>query len=196
MARQGPIRKLRGFTMIELMVTIVVFAILTAIALPSFKDYFERYRLRSAADDVVNLLALARQGAVKEDRNVNVTLGGDTVAWCVGAIQQAAPAEYAQVSTTPAACLCATAPASCMVAGDNLVVDGTGLRGVTVAAVGKSLSYDSKGGTLVDITAATPTIDFISSTQRYGLQVQVNTLGQARACIPAGKRSMIGYQSC
>ena len=61
-----------GFTLIELMVALSVLAIMLAAAAPSFADFFERYRLRSAVDDTLNLFAAARQGAVEADRNVKI----------------------------------------------------------------------------------------------------------------------------
>ncbi|MGF2076066.1 pilus assembly FimT family protein, partial [Enterococcus casseliflavus] len=62
-----------GFTLVELMVTLGVVAVLIAVASPSFADYFERYRLRSAVDDTLSVFGQARQGAVEADRNVQVT---------------------------------------------------------------------------------------------------------------------------
>ncbi|MEG3191415.1 prepilin-type N-terminal cleavage/methylation domain-containing protein [Lysobacter sp. D1-1-M9] len=186
-----------GFTLVELMVTLAVLAILLAAAQPSFADFFERYRLRSAVDDTFAVFANARQAAVEADRNVRLSVGGTTTAWCVGAVQAAEPGTAgALVETIPAACDC-TAAASCMVGGDLVVVNGTGRTGVSVAAVGEDFTYDSKGGTLAvgDWTPA-PSIQFLSSTERYGLTVVVSALGQARTCVTAGKRPVPGYQSC
>ncbi|WP_051940275.1 type IV pilin protein [Stenoxybacter acetivorans] len=42
------VKKISGFTLIELMVTIVVLAILTAIAYPSYQEYARRTRLSQA----------------------------------------------------------------------------------------------------------------------------------------------------
>lgn len=189
-------RRSPGFTLIELMVTLAVLAVLLLAATPSFADFFERYRLRSATDDTLTLFAQARQGAVEADRNVRLTVGGTTSAWCVGAKQAVEPAAGSLVDTTPAACVCsATPPSDCMVDGAMLTTDGTGRPGVSVAAVGSDFTYDSKGGTLVNI-AATPQIDFLSKTSRYGLSVRVSALGQARACVITGKRPVPGYQPC
>ena len=66
----------QGFTLIELMVALAVLAILAMAALPAYRDFFERYRLRGAVDDVTSVIATARAGAVKADRDVNVSIGG------------------------------------------------------------------------------------------------------------------------
>lgn len=181
-----------GFTLIELMVTIAVLSVLLVAASPSFVDFFERYRLRSAVDDTVNLFAAARQGAVEADRNVKIKFAASTTDWCAGAIAQASPAEGEPVPINPAPCNCAT-PLTCLVGGDNLVASAEG-RGVTIGAGGTEFTFDSKNGTLDPL--ATQAVAFLSSTGRYGLTVQVSALGQARACITAGKRPIPGYRPC
>ena len=193
--RVPTIRRCDGFSMIELMVALAVLAVLLAAATPSFADYFERYRLRSAVDDTLNLFAAARQGAVEADRNVNITFAADPANWCVGGVQQADPAEYAPVATNPADCGCAATPNSCVVNGDRLVVDAAGRPGVTLDAGGDSFTYNSKNGTLTDLTL-TPSVDFVSSSGRYGLSILVTPLGHARACVTAGKRPIPGYSNC
>lgn len=185
-----------GFSLVELMITLAVLAVLLVAAAPSFADFFERYRLRSAVDDTLAVFAQARQAAVEADRNVRLTVAGTTSAWCVGAVQAGEPTTAgALVSVTPAACDCSATPAACTVDGTQLTVDGTGRPGVSVAAVGTDFTYDSKGGTLANL-AATPQIDFLSSSSRYGLSVRVSALGQARACVTSGKRPVPGYQPC
>lgn len=62
----------RGFTLVELMVTIAVMAILLAIAVPSFTDAFLGSKLSSYANNFVASAHLARSEAIK--RNTAVTL--------------------------------------------------------------------------------------------------------------------------
>lgn len=62
----------RGFTLVELMVTIAVMAILLAIAVPSFTDAVLGSKLSSYANNFVASAHLARSEAIK--RNAAVTL--------------------------------------------------------------------------------------------------------------------------
>lgn len=56
---------MRGFTMVELMITIVIAAILTAIAIPSFRNIILSNRLTSTANDIVSAINVARMEAIK-----------------------------------------------------------------------------------------------------------------------------------
>ena len=61
-----------GFTLIELMVTIAIAAILIAVAIPSFAPTIASNRLTANANELVTALNLARSEAVK--RGVSVTI--------------------------------------------------------------------------------------------------------------------------
>lgn len=65
-------RRASGFTLVELMVTVAVLAILIGLAVPSFVDVTLGSKLREQANDMVAAVALARSEAVK--RNQRVTL--------------------------------------------------------------------------------------------------------------------------
>ena len=62
----------RGMTMIEILITVVILAILMAIAVPSFQNASLGSRLSASANDLLASVQLARSEAIK--RNVAVTL--------------------------------------------------------------------------------------------------------------------------
>ena len=55
----------QGFTMIELMITIVILCILLGLAIPGFSRWLPNYRLRGAARDLYSNLQLAKIGGHK-----------------------------------------------------------------------------------------------------------------------------------
>jgi type IV fimbrial biogenesis protein FimT len=64
--------KQTGFTLIELMFTMVVLAVLLGIGVPNFRDFIRNSRLSTAANDLLADVNLTRSEAVK--RRVPVTL--------------------------------------------------------------------------------------------------------------------------
>jgi len=64
-----------GFTIIELLITIAVLAILLYIALPNFAVWMQNTQIRTAGEAILNGVQLARAEAIR--RNVNVELRMD-----------------------------------------------------------------------------------------------------------------------
>lgn len=62
----------RGFTLIELMITVTIMAILTAMAIPSFSEVILKSTLTNQARDLMASSLMARSEAIK--RNQTVTL--------------------------------------------------------------------------------------------------------------------------
>ncbi len=64
----------KGFTLIELMVTIAVMAIIAMMAAPSFGDMLQRQNLNQSTRELVATLNQARAKAALERRNITVEL--------------------------------------------------------------------------------------------------------------------------
>ena len=62
----------KGFTAIELMVTVAVLAILAGIAAPSFNPIIERWRVRQISEELQSTLYFARSEAVKRGGGVTI----------------------------------------------------------------------------------------------------------------------------
>lgn len=74
----------RGFSLIELMVTIFVASILVAVAVPSFTTTLQKYRLRTAAGNLQAAVQYARTEAVLRATYVSLCASADS-ATCSGA---------------------------------------------------------------------------------------------------------------
>ena len=68
----------RGFTMLEVLVTISVLAILTSIAVPGFQSFISGQRIKSLTYDLTADLLLARSEALKRNGAVSITRSGST----------------------------------------------------------------------------------------------------------------------
>lgn len=66
------VRRSKGFTLVELMVTIVVVAVLAAIAFPSFQTTIRTSRATSGHNELIGLLNLARSDAIRNNRGGGV----------------------------------------------------------------------------------------------------------------------------
>lgn len=64
----------RGFTLIELMVGIALFALLFTFAYPSYTSFIRNAQVRTAAESIVNGLQLARAEAIRRNSNVQFRL--------------------------------------------------------------------------------------------------------------------------
>jgi type IV fimbrial biogenesis protein FimT len=69
--------KQAGFTLIELMVTVSMVAILASLAAPGFREIIAAQRMRTAAFGLMSDLTLARSEAVKRGASVSVAPVGD-----------------------------------------------------------------------------------------------------------------------
>ncbi len=75
-------RTLKGFTLVELMVTVAVLGIVAAIATPSFINWYEQTRVRNAAEAVANHLQYAHSETVKLNRDLDVIVT-EGANWCL-----------------------------------------------------------------------------------------------------------------
>lgn len=154
-------RKLRGFTMIELIVTMSVAAILVGIAAPAFVSSAQGARRRAEVSDLVVALTWARSEAVKQNSVTGVTVtangtwGQGWAVCCTLAGAQVTSARALDSRSSLTAVQAATAPLSVTFIGSGAQLKPTGTllftfcdaRGATAAsAVEVNPSGQIQGG--------------------------------------------------
>lgn len=176
-----------GFTLVELMVTIAVLAILLAIAAPSFSDTAERRALQGAADSVVAVIGAAKSEAAKRNALVKVDFKAVGTGFCVGA----------GVVATPSAAGCDCSSTTCPLG--SFPSNGNELRNVKLTEAAKfgsvtSFVIDPRTGMLSDESTAGSVK--LEVPRGYGLEIKVNAMGRARQCAPSGKKALPGMEAC
>ena len=82
----------RGFTLIEMLVTLAIFAVLLMIAIPSMRPFLQSQSVKNASMDISSTVALARSEAIKRNATVDVTANSATD-WSRGwVVSQTTPA--------------------------------------------------------------------------------------------------------
>ncbi len=122
----------KGFTLIELMITVVVLGVIAALALPSFKSIIDGRRLVGAADNFYAALQFARTESIKQNNSVLFQV--NTAAWCYG------------IDDDGADCDC-TNPDSCRVDGVIKVYDDADYTNVAFSnATVTEVTFDPRNG--------------------------------------------------
>lgn len=183
-------RHLRGLTLIELMVTLSVLAILAVLGYPSMTEFIDKHRVIRQVKALTEMAELARSEAMKRsgpssDKTVTMTVRpGDGTNWYVGL----------RHGTTG----CATSVNDCMLnqAGTNVPqrVTATDSAGVTMteptgAAV--LIRFDFRG--LVTGSTSTMAVTMQSPKGRR-LQLAISPIGTLTVCSPSGE--VTGYPTC
>ncbi len=180
-----------GFTIIELMVSLVLLAVAAALSLPSYRDMIEKRQLTHGAEQIMAFVNSAQLEATQ--RNDFITISWSRTAdnnWCFGtAVGEAAcdcnetvPAEtdYCAINATPSVI-------------SNLNV---GSRDLLKSISGDAnYTYDPIRG-IFDDFGDDLNIELSSDSQSYQLTLVMNRTGQATLCSKDNNHKVPGYSVC
>ncbi|WP_293935878.1 Tfp pilus assembly protein FimT/FimU [Iodobacter sp.] len=169
----------RGFSLIELLVTLLVLGIVLGIAIPSFTGMMQRYRLQSAALQAQNDWLFARSTAVK-----------------YGGVHSPAVFYMAKRLSNTDWSLAVCSINACQ-EGSTLLrqQQATEHKGVELIALSDAIKenkFHNYNG-LPNFT----TLQFISfQSGQYQLQLQITATGLSTLCRPKGSITFGGYAEC
>jgi type IV fimbrial biogenesis protein FimT len=73
----------RGFTLVEVLISIAVLGVLIALGVPGFGEWLQNQQIRAAADATLNGLQVARGEAVRRNAPVRFVLVSDLTSNCI-----------------------------------------------------------------------------------------------------------------
>jgi prepilin-type N-terminal cleavage/methylation domain-containing protein len=194
---------MRGFTIIELMVAILVLLVLVALAVPSLQAVRQRAATRAAGDQLLSFWNQARLEAAKRNQlvKVGVTQSDGGATFCLGATTTTNLAD-----TTPCDCTATSGGSFCEVArfpdsaADNGAWNGTKLIGVTlggsnwptVAAIEPAVIESKRTSLTQPADVGTITLRGPDGPKSYQIRLNVDELGRAVLCEPTAAPDKIG----
>jgi len=188
----------RGFTLIELMVTIALLALLLGLAAPSFATWSRNAQVRTVTDALQSGLRTAQAEAVRRNRQVVFFLTSSKD--CNTTTSSVANGAYWQIRTVALITGEAAEALQCGVLNDQ--ADGvniTGPRALCLNSTGRQMANASTG-----VTGATCTLsatgfsifEVNTSGADRRLQVAVSLGGQVRMCDPSRTQSASNPDGC
>ncbi|MFC3653441.1 Tfp pilus assembly protein FimT/FimU [Dyella humi] len=194
----------RGMSLIELMVTVAVLAILVMLGMPTFQQWTLNTRIRTVTESIQNGLRLARNEAAQQGRYVRFQLSSAS-SWQVCLLPASAASAQAatdcssatstiqswnspsmsnvQVGATTATSNVVSSSSSSSTYGT--IISGGVPAGVTYNALGRPTAYGSSSILRIDVTAAQTSQQ---STSRR-LVTTISPGGMVNMCDPAFKLS-------
>ena len=76
-------RASRGYTIIELFITMAVLGVVIGLAVPAFGEWLQNQQIRGAADAIQNGFQVARAEAIRRNLQVKVVLAPPATGWVV-----------------------------------------------------------------------------------------------------------------
>lgn len=189
----------RGFTLIELLVVVAVVAIITTLALPSYRTLVEKRQVTSGAQQLAAFVSSAQLEAVKRNQRVAVRYDFNDVGdWCVGIVNEDSDGWDASNG-----CTCSADPGlnTCTLDDTPRVMIPANLNydEALEAIAGADDSFyviDPVRGMMVDFTDAV-SFELVSRPEEnYALNVEVGPTGRIRLCSDAGDQKVPGFEEC
>lgn len=169
----------RGFTLVEMVVTIAVLGIILSIVAPSLNDFLDRYRVKRAADTFSAVLINAKSEAIKRNTIVRTVITGNGTTWCAGV-------------TEADTCDCSL-PSDCKIDNAERVIKSASFTGVKLngPATSHRFRFTPQRGTVI----GNDTVE-LESASGSKVNVIVSPYGRIKLCSPSGAGNMGGYSVC
>lgn len=198
-----------GFTMIEMVVTMGIFAVLVAVGVPSMRTWMSNTKVRSVTDTLQNGLRLAQAESLRRSRQVVFSLTNSSTPNALPLPAIANGSTWA-IYTLPSMTDGSEQPTfiqsgELSVTSTSVLVNSHAVASICFNSVGRLVANTSTGltgvtgGTTCGLPTGTPPLqkfDVSVSGANRPLQIQVGLGGQVHMCDPAFTLSSANPEGC
>ena len=178
-------KNIKGLTLVELLFAIVIVAIVSALAIPSYTHMLDRNQLVGASEKLAADIQFARMESIKRNTSVRMTFKwNNTSTWCYG-LKENSDCDCEVGSSDPN---------YCEIDSVGKVVSNNDYRGIKIDQPNFALDSDAFTFTPVRGTVNGGTVEF-ENAGAYQLDVVVSRFGRVRICSPSSNK-LWGYKKC
>lgn len=194
---RSPLRRRhsRGFSIVEMMIALVLIAIGSALALPSYQTMIEKRHLSRGAEQLMAFMNSAQSRSIQWNERLNVSWNrtGDTE-WCVGANLGNTVCNCTVTDTTSASyCDINDAP---WIFGSDVAGDRVLLKSISGDDGGdNAYSFDPERGLFINLNDSLA-FEMESKNQNYKVELRITNTGQASMCSTDADHAIPGYSVC
>lgn len=184
-------RRQRGFTLVEIMMSVVLLAISAALAIPSYREMVEKRQLTSAAEQLAAFVSSTQSISSRTNQVVTVSFSrNDHDDWCIGATlgSDACDCEETVVSESDF-CKINSEP---FILNQELANDAELVHGLSGS---DSFSFDPIRGLFTNMDDSV-TMEMHSKSSDYKLNLMVNASGRVTLCSNDSGHAIPGYDIC
>jgi type IV fimbrial biogenesis protein FimT len=181
----------RGFSLVEIMMSLVLVAIGMALALPSYRDMVEKRQVTNGAEQLASFINTAQGVAMKTNQVVTISYdrsGHDD--WCVGAVSGETACDCTETDTS--------ATDYCQIATQPFILNNghAGDLELMHAMEGDgAYAFDPIRGLFLDLDDSL-TLELHSPSRDFRLNLVVNSTGRVVLCSEDSEHSIPGYGAC
>ncbi|QDP02039.1 GspH/FimT family pseudopilin [Thalassotalea sp. PS06] len=191
-------KKVRGITLIELIISMAIIAILALVAAPSFVKNMENRNLAGAAETLYSHLQLARSESLLRSEDVVFSVAGmDSTSWAFGINELTGcdPTVTNNAATNACVLQIDDGDGTFVAANDNVLhqIDGAEFTDVTMkmqvisGTAGNSITFDPARGTTDGARQYT-----LTNASGSSVQISLSLIGNVKLC----SDDLPDYRSC
>lgn len=168
---------LRGFSLVELMITLGIAAIIMSMAVPTFKTFIDKQRLLTTASEFYSAVNMTRAEAIKRGSRVNM-VATDGTNWTSGWTVFIDANSNLKVDAGETIIFSHDAT--------NLTSTSIGITNNFTDSASTYISYTGNGRSRTDASSQQPQAGTVTFTLGTSVRrVKINFLGRSRICDPS-----------